>query len=73
LPDNVIVVDDGSSDLGPQIVKRYTAPFLLQQANEGPASARNKGILRAEETLIASLDADDQWLPQKLQKQVGTL
>jgi glycosyltransferase involved in cell wall biosynthesis len=44
---------------------------LLQQANEGPASARNKGILRAEETLIAFLDADDQWLPQKLQKQLA--
>jgi glycosyltransferase involved in cell wall biosynthesis len=62
LPDNVIVVDDGSSDLGPQIVEHYTAPFpltLLQQANEGPASARNNGILRAEETLIAFHDADD--------------
>lgn len=74
LPDNVIVVDDGSSDLGPQIVKDYAAPFpltLLQQANEGPASARNKGLLHAEETFVAFLDADDQWHPQKLQKQLA--
>ena len=74
LPDNVIVVDDGSSDLGPQMVKDYAAPFpltLLQQANEGPASARNKGLLHAEEMFIAFLDADDQWHPQKLQKQLA--
>ncbi|WP_223488872.1 glycosyltransferase family 2 protein [Pseudomonas sp. A-RE-19] len=74
LPDNVIIVDDGSTDLGPQIVKHYTAPFpltLLQQANEGPASARNKGVSRAEETLIAFLDADDQWHPQKLEQQLA--
>ncbi|MFW0758990.1 glycosyltransferase family 2 protein [Pseudomonas sp. H11T01] len=74
LPDNVIVIDDGSSDPGPQIVQNYAAPFpltLLQQANEGPASARNKGILRAEETFIAFLDADDQWHPQKLEKQLA--
>jgi len=74
LPDNVIVVDDGSSDLGPQIVKDYAAPFrltLLQQPNQGPGSARNKGIFAAEETHIAFLDADDQWHPQKLEKQMA--
>jgi glycosyltransferase involved in cell wall biosynthesis len=74
LPNNVIVVDDGSSDLGPQRVEHYAAPFpltLLRQANEGPASARNKGVLQAKEPLIAFLDADDQWHPEKLEKQLA--
>lgn len=74
MPDHVIVIDDGSSDEGPQIVERYIAPFpltLLRQANEGPASARNKGVFSARETFIAFLDADDQWHPQKLEKQLA--
>ncbi|VVN78581.1 glycosyltransferase family 2 protein [Pseudomonas fluorescens] len=74
LPDNVIVIDDGSTDPGPQIVRDFAAPFpltLLQQPNGGPGSARNKGILRAKETFIAFLDADDQWHPQKLEKQLA--
>ncbi|VEF11431.1 glycosyl transferase family protein [Pseudomonas fluorescens] len=74
LPDKVIVVDDGSSDAGAQIVKDYPAPFpllLLQQANQGPATARNRGIFSAEETFIAFLDADDRWHPQKLEKQLA--
>lgn len=74
LPDNVIVIDDGSSDQGPQVVQNYPASFpltLLQQANAGPASARNKGILHAKETFIAFLDADDEWHPQKLEKQLA--
>lgn len=73
-PDHVIVIDDGSSDAGPQIVADYAASFpltLLRQANEGPASARNKGVFRSEETFIAFLDADDQWHPQKLEKQLA--
>lgn len=70
LPDKVIVVDDGSSDAGPEIVKHYAAPLpivLLQQPNQGPASARNRGVFSAEETFIAFLDADDRWHPEKLQ------
>ena len=73
-PDRVIIVDDGSSDDGPQRVRNYVAPFpvtLLQQSNEGPASARNKGIFLATETFIAFLDADDQWHPEKLEKQLA--
>ncbi|MCW8278246.1 glycosyltransferase family 2 protein [Pseudomonas sp. PCH199] len=73
-PDHVIVIDDGSSDDGPQRVRDYAASYpltLLQQTNQGPACARNKGIFAAQETFIAFLDADDQWHPQKLQKQLA--
>lgn len=74
LPDHVIVIDDGSNDLGPQIVRDYQAFYpltLLQQPNQGPSAARNRGIFHATQTLIAFLDADDHWHTDKLQKQLG--
>jgi len=74
LPDHVIVVDDGSSDDGPQRVNAFAAPFrltLLHQANEGQASARNHGLRHSEETFVAFLDADDQFRPQKLELQLA--
>ena len=74
LPDHVIVIDDGSTDDGPQRVKDFAAPFrltLLQQVNEGQASARNHGLRHTQETFVALLDADDQWRPQKLEQQLA--
>ena len=74
LPDHVIVVDDGSTDDGPQRVRDFVAPFrltLLQQANEGQASARNHGMHHSQETFVAMLDADDQFRPQKLELQLA--
>ncbi|WP_282776961.1 glycosyltransferase family 2 protein [Phaeodactylibacter xiamenensis] len=60
----VIVVDDGSTDDSVAIVKNYPKPIiLLQQQNQGPAAARNKGIEHATGKYIAFLDADDYWLP----------
>ena len=72
-PDKVIVIDDGSSDEGPQIVTDYVAPFeliLLQQTNQGPAAARNRGVFSATERFIAFLEPMIME-PEKLHKQLA--
>lgn len=67
----VIVVDDGSRDdtyrlLTEEYGGRVTS---IRQANAGPAAARNCGIRAARGRYIAFLDADDEWLPDKLSRQ----
>lgn len=70
----VIVVDDGSSDESVAIARGFGAPVLvLEQANAGPAAARNRGIAAARGALVAFLDADDVWLPGKLASQLALL
>ncbi|MHB0912203.1 MAG: glycosyltransferase family 2 protein [Armatimonadota bacterium] len=69
----IIVVDDGSSDDTGKIVDRYlTDPRIkyIQQENAGPAAARNRGVCQSGGDLIAFLDGDDLWLPEKLERQV---
>ena len=63
----VIVVDDGSTDDSPRIAQGYgNRVSLVQQSNAGPAAARNAGIARATGDLLAFIDQDDLWLPDKL-------
>ena len=70
----VIVVDDGSTDL-PELtaaLAEWTGKIdYVRQENGGPAKARNTGIARAKGELIAFLDADDEWMPEKLACQVA--
>jgi len=70
----MIVIDDGSKDKGPDIVNQYALNNdkikLFSQPNGGSAAARNNGIRRAKGQYIALLDADDTWNPDFLQKQL---
>jgi glycosyltransferase involved in cell wall biosynthesis len=69
----VIVVDDGSTDGGPDVVAghRDSRVRLLSQQNSGPGAARNRGVEQSHGALLAFLDADDEWLPHYLASSVA--
>ncbi|BAY15221.1 glycosyl transferase, group 2 family protein [Anabaenopsis circularis NIES-21] len=72
----LIIVDDGSTDNTDEVVKEFTDPrimFLALGKNYGGGYARNQGIKAASAELIAFLDSDDEWLPNKLELQLKRL
>ncbi len=69
----IIVVDDGSQDETAAIAATYPGVTCIRQPNAGQATARNAGIRAARGEFIAFLDADDVWLPGKLQAQLDLL
>lgn len=66
----LVVVDDGSRDEGPDVVARWAAADgrirLIRQPNGGVSAARNHGVRVARSERVAFLDADDVWLPGHL-------
>ena len=74
-PLELIVVDDGSTDDGPDRVQKMRDPriTLIRQKNKGPGPARNAGLARVSGRYVAFLDADDEWLPTFLETALALL
>ncbi|MBZ5700732.1 MAG: glycosyltransferase [Acidobacteriia bacterium] len=65
----ILVVDDGSTDRTPEILRRFAPQVrVLRKANGGQASAFNAGIPECRGEIIAFLDGDDWWAPAKLRR-----
>ncbi len=71
-PLEIVVVDDGSTDVSAALAAAHPVT-LLRQPNRGVASARNAGVAASSGELIAFLDQDDEWLPAKTSLQVRAL
>lgn len=68
-PVELIVVDDGSTDNTPDLLRQYGADVhYIRKPNGGVADARNVGFQHAKGAYIAYLDSDDCWLPEKLDR-----
>lgn len=72
----IIVADDGSTDHTREVVRSFKdkrIKYIANKRNLGPSATRNYAILESKGEYIAFLDDDDEWVPEKLQKQVELL
>ena len=72
----IIVSDDKSTDDTREVVRSFAderIKYVLNKGKKGPSATRNTAILASEGEYIAFLDDDDEWLPDKLQKQIGDM
>ena len=68
------MIDDGSTDDSASIAESFGSPVrVMRQPNQGESVARNRGVDEASGDWIAFLDADDLWLPEKLERQLAAV
>lgn len=67
----VVLIDDGSTDSTGQIAQSFEGIRYFHQPNQRQAVARNRGLREAIGEVVAFLDADDEWLPKKLERQLA--
>lgn len=70
----IIVVDDASQDDPESVVRAIGDPrirYIRLETNRGAAGARGRGFSEARGTYVANLDSDDEWLPDKLERQIA--
>ena len=71
--ETIVVVDDGSDDETAAIAECYERVRVVRQERAGAGAARNRGVAACDEPVLAFLDADDVWLPDKLHRQLPRL
>lgn len=74
----IVAVNDGSTDSSPVILKTYEKRYptkirVIHQSNSGLSAARNVAIAASRGEYVAFLDADDLWLPEKIDEQIRVL
>lgn len=70
----IIVVNDGSSELLTELESKYAnVVSFINQSNGGPSKARNTGIINSNGKYIAFLDSDDIWMNNKIEKQISQM
>ena len=72
--EEIVIVDDGSTDDTSDLIQsNYPEVITLHQSNRGVSAARNRGIREASGEWLAFLDSDDEWLADKLERQMAAL